>query len=55
MMLCFGTDGSGQTWTVGSGDGSGKLLVPGHPVTLAYGRAGACCACNRCGTVGLFF
>ena len=23
--------------------------------TLAYGRAGACCACSRCGIGGLFF
>ena len=27
----------------------------GRPTTLAYGRAGACCACSRCGTDGLFF
>ena len=27
----------------------------GRPTTLAYGRAGACCACSRCGTGGLFF
>ena len=26
----------------------------GRLTTLAYGRAGACCACNRCGTDGLF-
>ena len=29
--------------------------MPGRPTTLAYGRAGACCACSRCGTGGLFF
>ena len=29
--------------------------MPGRPTTLAYGRAGACCACSRCGTDGLFF
>ena len=34
---------------VGSGDGAGQLSVPGRPTTLAYGRAGACCACSRCG------
>ena len=22
----------------------------GRPTTLAYGRAGACCACSRCGS-----
>ena len=27
----------------------------GHPTTLAYSRAEACCACSRCGTGGLFF
>ena len=27
----------------------------GRPTTLAYGRTGACCACNRCGTDQLFF
>ena len=27
----------------------------GRPTSLAYGRAGACCACNRCGMGGLFF
>ena len=27
-------------WVVGSGDGAGKLLVPGRPATLAYSRAG---------------
>ena len=27
----------------------------GRPTTLAYGRTGACCACNRCGTDRLFF
>ena len=27
--------------------------MPGHPI-LAYGRAGACCACNRCRMGGLF-
>ena len=27
----------------------------GRPTTLAYGRAGACCACSRCRTGGLFF
>ena len=31
------------------------LPVPGRPTTLAYGRAGAGCACSRCGTGGLFF
>ena len=30
----------------------GRAMVLG---TLAYGRAGACCACSRCGTGGLFF
>ena len=40
---------------VGSGDGAGQLPVPGRPTTLAYGRTGACCACSRCGTGGLFF
>ena len=39
---------------VGSGDSAGQLPVPGLP-TMAYGRAGACCACNRCRTSGLFF
>ena len=39
---------------VGWGDGAGQLLVPGRPTTLEYGRAGACCACSRCGTGGLF-
>ena len=29
--------------------------MPGHPTTLAYGRAGACCTCSRCETGGLFF
>ena len=33
---------------VGSGYGAR------HPTTLAYGRAGACCACSRCGKGGLF-
>ena len=28
--------------------------MPGRPTTLAYGRAGACCACCRCGIGGLF-
>ena len=42
-------------WVVGSGDGAGKLLVPGCPITLVYGRAGACYACSRCGTGVLFF
>ena len=28
--------------------------MPGRPTTLAYGWAGACCACSRCGT-GVFF
>ena len=27
----------------------------GRPTTLAYGRAGACCACSRCGMGGLCF
>ena len=40
---------------VGSGDGAGQLPVPRRPITLAYGRAGACCAYHRCGTGGLFF
>ena len=40
---------------VGSGDGAGQLPVQGRPTTLAYGRAGASCACSRCGTGGLFF
>ena len=44
-----------SVWVVGSGDGAGYLPVPGHPTTLAYGKAGACCACSRCGTGGLFF
>ena len=39
---------------VGSGDGAGQLPVPGRPTTLEYDRAGACCACSRCGTGGLF-
>ena len=26
-----------------------------RPTTLAHGRAGACCACSRFGTGGLFF
>ena len=29
--------------------------MPGRPTTLAYSRAGASCACSRCGTGGLFF
>ena len=29
--------------------------MPGRPTTLAYGKAGACCACSRYGTGGLFF
>ena len=29
--------------------------MPGHPTTLAYGRAGACCACSRYVMVGLFY
>ena len=40
---------------VGLGNGAGQLPVPGRPTTLAYGRAGACCACSKCGTGGLFF
>ena len=40
---------------VESGDGAVQLPVPGHPTTLAYGRAGACCACSRCGMGGLCF
>ena len=39
---------------VGSGDDAGQLLVPGRPTTLEYSRAGACSACSRCGTDGLF-
>ena len=39
---------------VGSGDVAGQLPVPGRPTTLEYGRAGACCACSRCGAGGLF-
>ena len=31
----------------------GKLLVPGRPTNLDYGRARAFCACRRCGW-GLF-
>ena len=31
----------------------GKLPVPGRPTNLDYSRAGACCACSRCGW-GLF-
>ena len=42
-------------WVAGSGDGAGLLPVSGRPTTLAYGRAGACCACSRCGMDGLFF
>ena len=42
-------------WVVGSGDGAGYLPVPGRPTTLAYGRAGAYCACSRCETGALFF
>ena len=41
-------------WMAGSGDGAGYFPVPGHPTTLAYGRAGAYCACRGCGTCGLF-
>ena len=41
-------------WVVGSGDGAGQLPVPGRPTSLAYGRAGACCACSRCRMGGLF-
>ena len=44
-----------SVWVVGSGDGAGYLPVPVHPTTLAYGKAGACCACSRCGMGGLFF
>ena len=44
-----------KKWVVGSGDGAGYLPVPGLTTTLAYGRAGACCACSRCVTGGLFF
>ena len=37
----------------------GRAMVLGsfqcRPTTLAYGKAGACCACSRCGTGGLFF
>ena len=40
---------------VGSGDGAGYLPVPGRPTTLAYGSAGACCDCSRCGMDGLCF
>ena len=28
--------------------------MPGHPTTLAYSKARACCACSRCGMGGLF-
>ena len=42
-------------WVVGSGDSAGLLPVPGRPTALAYSKAGACCACSRCGTGGLFF
>ena len=28
--------------------------MPGRPSTLAYGRAGTCCVCSRCGG-GLFY
>ena len=45
---------SDLNWVVGSGDGAGQLPVPGRPVTLAYGRTGACFACSRFGTGGLF-
>ena len=38
---------------VGSGDGAGRLPVPGRPTTFAYGRARACWACSRCRTGGL--
>ena len=31
----------------------GKLTVPGRPTNLEYSRAGAYCACSRCGW-GLF-
>ena len=27
--------------------------MPGRPTTLAYGMAGTCCACSRCGMGGL--
>ena len=40
---------------VGLDDGAGYLPVPGRPVTFAYSRARACCACSRCGTGGLYF
>ena len=42
-------------WVVGSGDGAGYFPVPGRSSTLAYGRAGACCACSRCGKGGPCF
>ena len=29
--------------------------MPGRPTTLAYCRAGACCACSSCVMGGLFF
>ena len=29
--------------------------MPGRPTTLAYGRAGACNACSRCGMGGLCY
>ena len=51
--------GSGEpahpsVWVTGLDDGAGQLPVPGRPTTLAYGRAGACWACSRCGMGGLF-
>ena len=47
-----------NAWVVGSGDGAGKLPVPGRPTALAYSRAKACCACSKCwmgGPVFFFF
>ena len=53
MILSFWTQR--PEWVVGLGDVAGQLPVPGCSTTLEYGRAWACCACNRCGTDGLFF
>ena len=55
LIGCASTSSSPDTaWMLGSGDGAGKLPVPGRPTTLAYGRAAACCACSRWGRVGCF-
>ena len=49
QILEFGLGGR-QALAIGTHN-----LAHGAPATtLAYGRAGACCACSRCGTDGLF-